>query len=38
MYAMATMSYFASLRDLTDFLEHETGIAQVDDQAAQGLV
>jgi hypothetical protein len=31
-------AYFASLRDLTDFLERETGIAQVDDQAAQGLV
>jgi hypothetical protein len=31
-------AYFASLRDLTDFIERETGIEQADDRAAQGLV
>jgi len=30
--------YFASLRDLTNFIEQETGIEHVHDQKAQGLV
>ena len=30
--------YFASLRDLTSFIEQETGIEHVHDQKAQGLV
>ena len=30
--------YFASLRDLTAFVEQETGIARVTDDKAQGLV
>jgi len=30
--------YFASLRDLTSFIEQETGIEHVRDQQAQGLV
>jgi len=30
--------YFASLRDLTSFIEQETGIEPVRDQKAQGLV
>ncbi|HJZ48247.1 MAG TPA: hypothetical protein VKE41_13805 [Roseiflexaceae bacterium] len=30
--------YFASLRDLTDFIERETGIARVSDDKAQGLM
>jgi hypothetical protein len=30
--------YFASLRDLTSFIEQETGIAHIDDQTAHGLV
>jgi hypothetical protein len=30
--------YFASIRDLTDFIEHEAGIGHTDDQAARGLV
>jgi hypothetical protein len=30
--------YFASLRDLNDFIQRETGIARIDDQQTQGLV
>jgi hypothetical protein len=30
--------YFATLRDLTDYIERETGIAHVNDDTAQGLV
>ena len=30
--------YFASLRDLTGFIEQETGIERVHDQKTQGLV
>jgi len=30
--------YFASLRDLTSFIEQETGIEHIDDQTARGLV
>jgi hypothetical protein len=30
--------YFVTLRDLTDFIEQETGIARVNDDTAQGLV
>ena len=33
-----TQVYFASLRDLTSFIEQETGIQHIDDQTAQGLV
>jgi hypothetical protein len=30
--------YFASLRDLTTFIEQETGIGRANDEQAQGLV
>jgi hypothetical protein len=30
--------YFASLRDLTSFIEQETGIEHINDQTARGLV
>jgi hypothetical protein len=30
--------YFASLRDLTDFIQNETGIARTGDESVQGLV
>jgi hypothetical protein len=33
-----TQVYFASLRDLTSFIEQETGIQHIDDQTAHGLV
>ena len=30
--------YFASLRDLNDFIQQETGIAHLSDQQTQGLL
>jgi hypothetical protein len=30
--------YFASLRDLTDFIQNETGIARAGEDSLQGLV